>query len=78
MAEGFARIPQNILNGKERTPTHTHTRTHQHILYLRPALQRGSPANVKSLDPIRVPSERRAPAPFRKHARLLDIMSVYK
>lgn len=78
MAQGFDRIPQNILNGKECTPTHTHAHTPTHTVYLRPALQRGSPANVKSLDPIRVPSERRAPAPFRKHARLLDIMSVYK
>lgn len=31
MAEGFARIPQNILNGKERTPTHTHTCAHTNI-----------------------------------------------
>lgn len=31
MAEGFARIPQNILNGKERTPTHTRTCAHTNI-----------------------------------------------
>lgn len=62
----FCPYPQNKLPGNERTPTQTDAHTD---VYLRTALQRGSPANVKSLDHIWVPFERRAPAPFRKHAR---------